>query len=138
MCVYVYAYVGVYVYVYTQQHGTSIQTYLLACMLVPCSCQALAMLVPCSCHALAMLLPCSCHALAMLLDCVTLRSGLYCPALRLGRGEKVAPIPRDATAVLVDAVDPALRLGYRCRPNQQWPWRRSSFTTIAGCTAWPH
>ena len=42
----------------------------------------------------------------LLLDCVTLRSGLYCPALRLGRGEKVAPIPRDATAVLVDAVEP--------------------------------
>ena len=66
-----------------------------------------------------MLLPCSCHALAMLLDCVTLRNGLYCPALRLGPGEKVAPIPRDATALLVDAVDPALRLAYRCRPNQQ-------------------
>ena len=41
----------------------------------------------------------------VLLDCVTLRSGLNCPALRLGRGEKVAPIPRDATAVLVDAVE---------------------------------
>ena len=40
----------------------------------------------------------------MLFDCVTLRSGLYCPALRLGRGEKVAPIPRDATALLVDKI----------------------------------
>ena len=37
---------------------------------------------------------------------VTLHSGLYCPAPRLRRGDKVAPIPRDATAVLVDAVEP--------------------------------